>query len=79
MHEIFADVGIDCFQNICGDLPEYHMIPLEDGNFAQLGACFKFQYHHDFSSQTLANTDEYRFSKPTAGVIYHLLEPESQG
>lgn len=74
MYEIFSDVGLNYFENICVSSPQFHRINIKSGGLAVLHECFKFQYKHSFSAETLANTNEYRFPEGVQGIIYHLLK-----
>lgn len=74
MYEIFGDVGVTYFHNACATIPAFYQIAEKSGGFALLNECFKVQYKQGFSSETLANTDEYRFPKGVQGIVYHLLK-----
>lgn len=74
MYEIFSDIGIDHFENVCIELPDYYGVSMKKSALALMRECFKFQYKHGFCSQTLANPDQYKLKKDIQGIVYHLLK-----
>lgn len=74
MYNIFEDIGIGRFRNLCIERCAYHKIKLSGSGLMLMKGCMKFQYQHEFCAQTLTNPSQYRFSKDMQGIIYHLLK-----
>lgn len=72
--QIFRDIGITHFDNMCSDFPDYSKIESGGGLFKKTLA---FQHKNSFNSATVSNMDRVELPKNTGGIIYYLLKGQT--